>query len=118
MPDGDAARKAGGRVGCGSVRCLSRSLALVLVADGLITVAWGRGFLIRQRRLAPDWYKSVLDWLLGWPEPLLRLGAAIEAALGGLLLWPTERQMEKLTKWSVSGLLVATGFSDRARRIL
>jgi hypothetical protein len=43
----------------------------------LITVAWGRGFLIRQRRLAPDWYKSVLDWLLGWPE---RVGLAARLA--------------------------------------
>lgn len=62
---------------------LSRLLAVVLVADGLTTIAWGRGFLAWQRRMAPAGYRPVLDALLDWPEPFLRLGAAGEAVLGG-----------------------------------
>jgi len=57
---------------------LKRLLALILLGDGLITVFWGPGFLDWQRRLAPRWYHPVLDWLLRWPDPILRLGAAAE----------------------------------------
>lgn len=65
---------------------LGRILALVLVTDGLVTLAWGRGFLAWQRRIVPGWYKPALDALLDWPESRLRVGAAGEAALGGLWL--------------------------------
>lgn len=65
---------------------LKRLLAAILLADGLITVVWGRGFLRWQRRIVPEWYKPGLDVLLEWPESLLRLGAASEAVLGGLWL--------------------------------
>ena len=73
-------------------RSMGRAQALILIAEGLITVVRGRGFLVWQRRVAPDWYKSVLNWLLGWPELLLSLGAAVEIALGGPLLRQTERR--------------------------
>lgn len=63
-----------------------RLLAGVLITDGLITVGWGSDFLRWQRRLAPDWYRPLLDALLAWPEWALRLGAAAEAALGGFWL--------------------------------
>jgi uncharacterized protein YndB with AHSA1/START domain len=65
---------------------LQQWLAFALVADGVITVAWGRGFLRWQRRIAPGWYRSVLDAYLEWPESCLRLGAAAEALAGGLWL--------------------------------
>jgi hypothetical protein len=67
-------------------RMLKRPLALILLGDGLITVFWGPGFLYWQRRLAPRWYHPLLDWLLRWPDPLLRLGAAAEAFVGWRLL--------------------------------
>ncbi|BBM73826.1 hypothetical protein [Rhodothermus marinus] len=59
-----------------------RLVAVLLLADGLITVVWGPGFLRWQRRWMPAWYRPVLDGLLRWPEWLLRLGAALEAGLG------------------------------------
>jgi hypothetical protein len=65
---------------------MSRLLAAMLIVDGLVTAAWGRGFIAWQRRIAPGWYSPLLDALLGWPEPLLRAGAAGEALLGGLWL--------------------------------
>jgi hypothetical protein len=70
----------------GSLPRLSPLLAVVLIADGLITVAWGRGFLSWQRRIVPGWYKPALDALLDWPESRLRAGTAGETALGTLWL--------------------------------
>ncbi|SHK71046.1 hypothetical protein [Rhodothermus profundi] len=68
-----------------------RAIALLLLADGLMTVVWGRGFLRWQRRWMPHWYKPALDWLLRWPEPLLRLGAAFEAVVGWKM-WKDEQR--------------------------
>ncbi|HEY76125.1 MAG TPA: hypothetical protein G4O00_08085 [Thermoflexia bacterium] len=65
---------------------LRKLLALILLGDGLITVVWGPGFLRWQRELAPRWYHPVLDGLLRWPSPLLRMGAAFEALVGWWLL--------------------------------
>lgn len=70
----------------GDCRKLCRLLAVILVVDGLLTIAWGRGFITWQRRLAPEWYRPVLTALLGWPEPLLRLGAVTETAIAGVWL--------------------------------
>ena len=53
---------------------LIRLLVVILIGDGLMILAWGRCFLVWQRRVAPNWYRPVLDRLLGWPESLLRLG--------------------------------------------
>lgn len=75
---------------------LSRLLVSIFLANGLITVVWGRSFLRWQRRLALRWYRPALDALLGWPELLLRLGAAGEAVLGGVWLWfLTDKEQEK-----------------------
>lgn len=64
-----------------------RLLATILILDGLVTVAWGQGFLAWQRGFAPTWHRAILDKLLSWPESLLRLGAAAQAGLGVLLLF-------------------------------
>ena len=58
---------------------------MIALGDGLITILWGSGFLRWQRKLAPRWYHPVLDWLLTWPDPALRLGAVLEACVGWYL---------------------------------
>lgn len=63
----------------------SRLLAIILIADGSSTLAFGHRLLAWQRRVAPDWYQMALDALLDWPEPALRIGGAVEMILG--LLW-------------------------------
>ncbi|HSJ52974.1 MAG TPA: hypothetical protein VLC52_04435 [Anaerolineae bacterium] len=67
---------------------MRRLVAAVLILDGLVTAVWGHGFIAWQRSFAPAWLqKAVLEPLLRWPEPLLRLGAAGQAVLGGLLFF-------------------------------
>jgi hypothetical protein len=64
---------------------VSRLLAILLIADGSLTLAFGQRLIAWQRRIAPDWYQMALDALLDWPEPTLRIGGAVELILG--LLW-------------------------------
>jgi len=64
---------------------ISRLLAIILIADGSATLAFGHRLVAWQRQVAPGWYQMALDALLDWPEPVLRIGGAVELILG--LLW-------------------------------
>ena len=58
----------------------------ISLGDGLVTLFWEAGILRWQRRVLPHWYHPALDWLLRWPRPLLRLGAALEVVAACWLL--------------------------------
>lgn len=64
-----------------------RILGLVLLADGLATLFFGREF-VRLFRLGSrsNPIRRVAEWFLSWPAWLLRGGAALQAALGAAVL--------------------------------
>lgn len=65
--------------------CVSRLLAVILIADGSATLIFGKRLITWQQRVAPAWYQMALDVLLDWPQPILRVGGAVELVLG--LVW-------------------------------
>jgi len=61
---------------------IKKALALIVAIDGLTTALWGCGFLRWLRSWLPWPVPPIANWFLGWPEPVLRGGAALQA-LGG-----------------------------------
>ena len=67
-----------------TVRRLARLLGelalVVLVADGLLSATWGRGWLEWQVSRSPSWYARVPAKLLRLPDPALRAVGLVQTA--------------------------------------
>ncbi|NLX09633.1 MAG: hypothetical protein GXY36_08260 [Chloroflexi bacterium] len=65
---------------------LKRGLALLVMVDGTLTALSGKSFLRWLRALLPDQIDPMVNWFIGWPSLLLRMGATVQAVVGLMLL--------------------------------
>ena len=65
---------------------LKRGLALVVMADGVLTALSGKSFLRWMRARLPDQIDPMVDWFIGWPGSMLRMGATVQAVVGLVML--------------------------------
>jgi hypothetical protein len=61
-------------------------LALLILADGLVSALLGHEFMVWLERRLPLGLDKIPRFFLGVPEPLFRLGAALQAIIGARLL--------------------------------
>ncbi len=57
-------------------------LGSIVMLDGLVSALWGTSFLHQLRRVAPPSLRPLFAGFSRLPEPLFRLGAALQAAAG------------------------------------
>jgi hypothetical protein len=69
-------------------RCvnLKRLLYLIIFLDGVVSALLGHEFMVWLERRLPLGLDKIPRFFLGVPEPLFRLGAALQALIGARLL--------------------------------
>lgn len=61
---------------------LKKIIGLIVLTDGILTAAMGKGFLQRLHPHVPRFIRPVLHMFMQWPRPLLRVGAMMQAMTG------------------------------------